>query len=437
MSCDFIGIDFGTSNCAVAAFVEQQPTLIVVDENSQNHYKIRSAIYLTNDQSGDDSSDASTNEKTLNDMLAAGEILFGEEGFNAFINNPHEGRYVNSPKNFLGAKIPKRLLDSFEILVVRFLSYLKKCAEKQLSIVINKAVIARPVNYHSTMGELGNKQAEALMLRAAKKVGFSEVDFIHEPLAAAYHFEQNIAQSTDAMIVDLGGGTSDVTFCQLSQENAHKNDRSADIYATEGIRQGGIVCDKLLASGVVSPLFGRGGRTDDGKAIPNMLFSGVYDIDNIPLMSDFYSAPRNKAIAEYIFKSEDPLPLMRLQRVQKQKLTHQLMHSIEVSKINLSSHQTTTLDMSFIESSLLLEVSREQIQQTMVSWLDKMFVMIDLAISHAKKTPEIIYLTGGMGLSPLVQQSLSDRYPEVKINVADAFSSVVFGALIKAQKKFN
>ena len=55
---------------------------------------------------------------------------------------------------------------------------------------ITKVVIARPVNYHSTMGELGNKQAEALMLRAANKVGFVDVEFIHEPLAAAYHFEQ-------------------------------------------------------------------------------------------------------------------------------------------------------------------------------------------------------------------------------------------------------
>ena len=436
MPSDFIGIDFGTSNCAVAALVNDQPTLIVVDENSDNPYKIRSAIYLAHDESGLDSHDAKANEQTLNDMLAAGEILFGEQGFNAFLQTPHEGRYVNSPKNFLGAKIPKRLLDSFETLVVRFLSYLKKCTEKQLSIVITKAVIARPVNYHSTMGELGNKQAEALMLRAAHKVGFTEVEFIHEPLAAAYHFEQQIEKATDAMVVDLGGGTSDVTFCLLSQENAQKLDRSADIYSTKGIRQGGIVCDKLLASGMVSPLFGRGGRTQTGRAIPNMLFSGVYDIDNIPLMSDFYSPARSKSISEYIFDSEDPLPLMRLQRVQKQRLTHQLMHAIELSKINLSDKQQTQLAMDFIESTLSLEIERSQVAETMVNWFDKMFVMIDEAIAQASKVPEIIYLTGGMGLSPLVQQALKHRYPSVAISVADAFSSVVFGALLKAKRLY-
>jgi len=436
MTADFIGIDFGTSNCAVAAWVNNQPQLIVVDENSDNPYKIRSAIYLAHNESGVMSNNAQANEQTLNEMLGSGEILFGEQGFNAFLLTPQEGRYVNSPKNFLGAKIPRRLLDNFETLVIRFLSYLKQCAEKQLDKSINKAVIARPVNYHSTMGELGNEQAEALMLRAATKAGFVEVEFIHEPLAAAYHFEQNIKQPTKAMVVDLGGGTSDVTFCLLSEDKADNLDRDADIYSTKGIRQGGIVSDKYLASGVISPLFGREGRTSTGRAIPNMLFAGVYAIDNMPEMTDFYASKRAKAISEYIFESEDPLPLMRLQRVQKQRLTHQLMHAVELAKINLSNSEQVSLPLDFIEKRLQIDIQREQVAQTMEKWLDKMFVMIDEAIDEAELEPEIIYLTGGMGLSPLVQQALNERYPSVTINVADAFSSVVFGALLKAKRLF-
>lgn len=437
MVADFIGIDFGTSNCAVAAWVNNEPTLIVVDENSDNPYKIRSAIYLAHNDSGAVSNNAQANEKTLNEMLSSGEILFGEQGFNAFLLTPHEGRYVNSPKNFLGAKIPKQLLDNFETLVIRFLSYLKQCAEKQLNRTIHKTVIARPVNYHSTMGELGNQQAEALMKRAATKAGFSEVEFIHEPLAAAYHFEQNIKQPTKAMVVDLGGGTSDVTFCLLSEDKADNLDRDTDIYSTKGIRQGGIVSDKHLASGVVSPLFGREGRTSKGRAIPNMLFSGVYAIDNLPEMTDFYSPTRAKSIREYLLESDDPLPLMRLQRVQKQRLTHQLMHAVELAKINLSDQAQSCLSLPFIETALSVEIKRDDVEQTMEKWLEKMFLMIDEAVEEAQKLPEIIYLTGGMGLSPLVQKALKNRYPQIQINVADAFSSVVFGALLKAKRVFT
>lgn len=437
MTADYIGIDFGTSNCAVAAWVEGKPTLINVDENSDNPFKIRSAIYLAHNQSGAVSTDADKNQQTLNDMLKSGEILFGEEGFNAFLLTPEEGRYVNSPKNFLGAKIPKRLLDNFETLVVRFLSYLKQCAEEQIGTTINKAVIARPVNYHSTMGELGNQQAESLMLRAATKAGFKAVEFIHEPLAAAYHFEQKINTPTRSLIVDLGGGTSDVTFCLLSKNKADELDRSDDIYATKGIRQGGIVSDKDLANGIISPLFGRGGRTSEGRAIPNMLYFGAYAIDNIPEMSDFYSEKRADAISDYIYACEDPIPLMRLKSVQQRKLTHQMMHAIELAKIDLSEASEAQLSLSFIETSLNIVIEREQVSKTMKNWLDKMFVMIDETIEEAIQQPQIIYLTGGMGLSPLVQEAIASRFPNVEINVADAFSSVVFGALLKAKRLYS
>ena len=167
-----------------------------------------------------------------------------------------------------------------------------------------------------------------------------------------------------------------------------------------------------------------------------MLFSGVYDIDNIPLMSDFYSPARHKAIAEYLFQSEDPLPLMRLQRVQKQRLTHELMHAIELAKIQLSDQPETLLTMPFIESSLQVDIQREEVSETMEKWFAKMFIMIDSAIEQANKQPQIIYLTGGMGLSPLVQKAISTHYPNITISVADAFSSVVFGALLKAKRLY-
>ncbi|WP_413698949.1 Hsp70 family protein [Psychromonas sp. KJ10-10] len=154
-------------------------------------------------------------------------------------------------------------------------------------------------------------------------------------------------------------------------------------------------------------------------------------------MSDFYSEKRAKAISDYIFASEDPIPLMRLKRVQQRKLTHQMMHAIEMTKIDLSEKLQADLALPFIETSLNITLQREQIAQTMSNWLEKMFVMIDDAIKEAGKDPKIIYLTGGMGLSPLVQEAIKAHYPNVEINVADAFSSVVFGALLKAKRLYS
>lgn len=519
MVADYIGIDFGTCNCSVAAWVNGEAELIPVDDNSEMPFKIRSSIYLkANDgplpqpnsssiakyqveiskdlkkqindarkqqalvnsqiklalkdkqnskvqglklllQSACNNesrfseelnksafitakatrlalADLAEKEDTLNDMLVSGSILFGETGFREFLMTPDEGRYINSPKNFLGAKISKALLDDFETIVARFLAYLRKRAEIHLGTVIKRAVIARPVNYHSTMGELGNQQAEALMERASAKAGFDEVHFIHEPLAAAYHFEQKISEPSKAMVVDLGGGTSDITFCQLSAEKAEKLERDDDILSTQGIRQGGIACDKHLANGVIAPLFGRGGRTVDGRAIPNILFSGTFSIDNMPEITDFYSRSRAISIRQYIIDSEDPLKLLRLQRVQKNRLTHQLMYSIEKAKIQLSEQQKIRLPLNYVEKQLNVDITTADTENTMKLWLDKLFALIDTSIEEAGFLPDIMYLTGGMGLSPIVQKALKSQYPGCEIAVADAFSSVVIGAAIKAKRLF-
>lgn len=434
---DYIGIDFGTSNCAVAAWVNNKPELIPVDIDSQHPFKIRSALFISSDAEQAVNQNSNANETSLNQLLSSGDILFGEKGFREFLENPSEGRYVNSPKNFLGAKIPKQQLDRFETIVVKFLSYLRLCAEHHLQRDITRAVIARPVHYHSTMGEKGNQQAVDLMQRAALRAGFTEVHFIHEPLAAAYHFETQVKEPTAAMVVDLGGGTSDISFCNLSIENAEKKDREQDILSTQGIRQGGIVYDKDLANGVISPLLGKGSSTALGKAVPNMLFSGTYSIDNLPEMGDFYSPKRAKEIQHYILESAQPACLLRLNRVQSKRLTHQLMHSLEMAKIELSDNDTANLTLDYIETAFSIQLQRDDVANTMGRWLDKLFVMIEQSINEVGYEPDIIYLTGGMGLSPLVQEAIRKRYPHISLTVADAFSSVVFGALIKAKQIFS
>ncbi|MFT6986662.1 MAG: putative chaperone protein [Psychromonas sp.] len=102
---------------------------------------------------------------------------------------------------------------------------------------------------------------------------------------------------------------------------------------------------------MLSPLFGRGGRTVDGRAIPNLLFSGTLSIDNMPEITDFYSLGRTLSIRQYIIDAEDPLKLLRLQRVQKNRLTHQLMHSVERAKIKLSDSEQISLPLHFVEKT--------------------------------------------------------------------------------------
>ena len=59
------------------------------------------------------------------------------------------------------------------------------------------------------------------------EVGFDEVTFQFEPIAAALDYEREISAEEIALIADIGGGTSDFSIVRLGPQRHGKVDRSA------------------------------------------------------------------------------------------------------------------------------------------------------------------------------------------------------------------
>ncbi|MGI2130256.1 Hsp70 family protein [Shewanella baltica] len=522
MKKNYIGIDFGTSNCSVAAWVDGKVVLIPVDDDFNDKFKIRSSIFIREDDKslptptaerityfigqikneltrnkvraqeeldnliGSAENNRGTNKvpstyknsntyislintinnvdaqienvnvlssrakrlaiseiyaqiktASLDEMLTKGTIEFGEAGFQQYLSTPEAGKLVNSPKNFLGADIGKSHLQVFETVVGRLLSYLRLKAEAELDQPIHKAVIARPVHYHSTLGEAGNIQAISIMERAAAAAGFDEVQFIFEPMAAALHFEKQLEQERTVMIVDLGGGTSDVVICKLSPERVNQTDRQADILSVKGNRIGGIVCDKDFAMTSVSPYFGRGELLRGGAPIPHMIFNGMVDIDNFPLLNDFYLPKHRHEIERFMGLAKSANKLNRLLTLQKSKLVHRFMSDVEKAKINLSDCNRFNLSLDYIDENTAVPLKSIDMSKSMTTWLNELKHLIDDSITTANSSPELIYITGGMGLSPAVQTAIKDWFPSTEITIADPFNSVASGAAIHAHLAFG
>ena len=70
-----------------------------------------------------------------------------------------------------------------------------------------RLVAGRPVAF------AGVNPNEALALeryeRAFRRVGFGEILYVYEPVAAAYFFAQQLKQAATVLVADFGGGTSD------------------------------------------------------------------------------------------------------------------------------------------------------------------------------------------------------------------------------------
>lgn len=195
MSSVSAGIDFGTTNSAVAVSVGGAvPRLVSFDGKPT----IPSALFYPDDKSG---------------------VLFGEQALQAYLSG-REGRFMRSLKRVLGTDLmtvgttvngrPRR----FENILAQFVSYLKNTAENNLQAEISKVVMGRPVHFLDN-DAAGDARAENELENIARSVGFKEVCFQYEPIAAAFAHEAELQSEKLACVADIGGGTSDFALVRL------------------------------------------------------------------------------------------------------------------------------------------------------------------------------------------------------------------------------
>ena len=108
-------------------------------------------------------------------------------------------------------------------------------------------------------------KAQGELEKAARAQGFKHIAFQFEPIAAALDYEQRVTREELALIVDMGGGTSDFSIVRVSPQRARSTDRKDDILANRGIHIGGTDFDRLLSIAHVMPQLGYLTPTKDGK----------------------------------------------------------------------------------------------------------------------------------------------------------------------------
>ncbi|NXN96690.1 HSP13 protein, partial [Rhinopomastus cyanomelas] len=202
-----IGIDLGTTYCSVGVFLSGTGQVkVIVDENG--HKSIPSIVSFTDRgvYVGYDALELadSNPQNTIYDAKRfIGKIFTSEElqsessryPFKVFNSNGSAEFSVASNETF---RITPEFIGS------QLLLKLKRMAEKDLGIHISKAVISVPAEFDA-------RQRNAT-IRAANLAGLSILRVINEPTAAAMAYGLHKADVFHVLVVDLGGGTLDVSL---------------------------------------------------------------------------------------------------------------------------------------------------------------------------------------------------------------------------------
>src|SRR5688572_3151921 len=217
----FVGFDYGTSNCAMSfidngtaqliplygdeafvpstlyalerSFIAELIAIQLIDENDKRAYAQSRAALLGQARAGKIEQDI--------EQVRDG-IFFGSEAIAHYISAPGEGYFIKSPKSFLGASgLRQQSVDFFEDLVAAMMLNVKNRAEQHLQKAITQVVIGRPVNFQGINAQESNQQAQAILAAAGKRIGFTDIEFLFEPLAAGFDFETRLTENKTVLVV--------------------------------------------------------------------------------------------------------------------------------------------------------------------------------------------------------------------------------------------
>ena len=233
------GVDFGTSNSTVGWHRPGLPPLLALEEGKAT---LPSVVFFN-----------AEDEQVSYGRAALADYLAG-----------YEGRLMRSLKSLLGTslidgqtEVAGRALP-FRSLLAQFIGELKRRAEQQAGRAFSRAVFGRPVFFVDD-DPAADRLAEDTLAEVARAVGFQEIGFQYEPIAAAFDYESQIGREELVLVADVGGGTSDFSLVRLGPARAGRAERRDDILATGGVHIGGTDFDKYLSLATAMPLLGYGG----------------------------------------------------------------------------------------------------------------------------------------------------------------------------------
>ncbi len=411
------GVDFGTSNSTVGWVRPGHPVMLGLEDGKAT---LPSVVFFNAD---DD------------------EVTYGRAALAEYLAG-YEGRLMRSMKSLLGTslidgqtEVGGRALP-FRMLLAQFIGELKKRAERAAGREFSSAVFGRPVHFIDDSQD-NDQLAEDTLGEIARSVGFKDIAFQFEPIAAAFDYESQIDREELVLIADIGGGTSDFSLVRLSPERAKKADRRDDILANGGVHIGGTDFDKYLSLSSIMPLLGYGSQLRNNSEVPSSYF---FNLATWHTINQVYTKKMWTQLSDLIRDSAEQEKLHRLQRLIDERAGHWLAMKAEEGKIALSGADLVQLDLDRLAPPVLLDLRRDQFDGAIEQLVGSVETTVHKLLQDAGVKPEdvdTVFFTGGSSGVRKLRERIGAVVPAARKVEGDLFGSIGAGLALDAVRKFG
>jgi hypothetical chaperone protein len=410
------GIDFGTSNTSVAVADRATVTLVSLEDSKVT---MPSAVFFPKE----------------------GTSVFGSPAVKMFMEN-RQGRFMRSLKRVLGTPLMKHGTSingkpfTFERIIGLFLKNIKDKTSAFLQDDIESVVLGRPVHFVDN-DPVADKRAQQELRSIAISLGFKDIDFQFEPIAAAFAHEVNVEGEKLAIVADLGGGTSDFTVIRLSKKYIGREDRSADILGNSGVRIGGNDFDRQLSLAAIMPEIGY--LSTYGAKNLQVPLKYYHDLAEWSKVNFLYTPKVLSQVRQYLVESHDRKRLGRLLRLLEKERGHLVLSVAEEGKIALTKKDVYATPFEFLDEELSVLMSRKSFEESISLEILKIMTAASECLMKAgvsKDDIDLVILTGGSTEVPAVQGAFRKLFPSAAIADENKLSSVGLGLAYDSRRKF-
>lgn len=411
------GVDFGTSNSTVGWVRPGHPVMLGLEDGKTT---LPSVVFFNAEDE---------------------EVTFGRAALAEYLAG-YEGRLMRSMKSLLGTslidgqtEVGGRALP-FRALLAQFIGELKRRAEQSAGRQFTSAVFGRPVHFIDDSKE-NDQLAEDTLAEVARSVGFKDIAFQFEPIAAAFDYESQISREELVLIADIGGGTSDFSLVRLSPERATRSERRDDILANGGVHIGGTDFDKYLSLSSVMPLLGYGSRLRNNSEVPSSYF---FNLATWHTINQAYTKKMWTQLSDLLRDSAEQEKLGRLQKLIDQRAGHWLAMKAEEGKIALSDAAKVQLELDRLSPPVTLELDRAQFDDAighLVGSVENTVLSLLRDAGVAPADVDTVFFTGGSSGVRMLRERIGALVPSARKVEGDLFGSIGAGLALDAVRKFG
>jgi hypothetical chaperone protein len=416
------GLDFGTTNsvAALSGGAGAETRLLLLEGPGGPAELFRSALCFWHDEA-------------VRGGLA---VAAGPAAIHEYLDLPSDSRFLQSFKSVAASRtfetvavFDKRF--RFEELGRLFLDKLSASAAGQLG-GLERLVVGRPVEY------AGSKPDPALARERYDGMfgGFArEVQYVYEPLGAAFSYASRLTRPAVLLVADFGGGTSDFSVVQVGEPGTARRCRPL---GHAGIGIAGDRFDYRIVDRLILPMLGKGGHYrsfDKVLEIPGGYFADFGDWAKLALMRN----RRTLAELDRLRRSAlDPEAISRMILMIENELGFPLYDAVGRLKRELSQAEQATFRFSGAGLKIEAEVTRSDFESWIAPDVEQIAATVDRAMAAAGLTEaniDRVFLTGGTSLVPLVRSIFTTRFGAGKVMSGGELTSIAHGlALIAGEE---